>query len=146
MDEYSFISENGTVRQIRDLVAKAKDEEQDGRLATLETAVGVYPSAPTTPKVVWESLANHGNIDHSETIQEKGYYIIRANAYSESASHSYSIYLNGVVVQMANSYQPASGVGGGLCLPLNTGDVVRITVNKGGSGTYDTSNAGIYFL
>lgn len=32
MDEYSFISENGTVRQIRDLIAKAKDEEQDTRL------------------------------------------------------------------------------------------------------------------
>lgn len=146
MDEYSFISENGTVRQIRDLVAKAKDEEQDGRLATLETAVGVYPSAPTTAKVVWESLSSHANIDHSETVQTKGYYIIRANAYSEQASHSYTIYLNGVIVQQASSYQPASGVGGGLCLPLNTGDVVRITANKGGSGTYDTCNAGIYFL
>lgn len=39
MDEYSFISENGTVRQIRDLIAKAKDEEQDVRLDTLESAV-----------------------------------------------------------------------------------------------------------
>lgn len=39
MDEYSFISENGTVRQIRDLVAKAKDEEQDGRITDLEQAV-----------------------------------------------------------------------------------------------------------
>ena len=117
MDEYSFISENGTVRQIRDLVAKAKDEEQDGRLSALETAVGVYPSAPTTPKVVWQSLSNHGNIDHSETIQTKGYYIIRASAYSEQASHSYSIYLNGFVVQQAASYVAASGVGGGLCLP-----------------------------
>lgn len=39
MDEYSFISENGTVRQIRDLLAKAKDEEQDARLTALEQAV-----------------------------------------------------------------------------------------------------------
>lgn len=43
MEEYSYISENGNVRQIRDLVAKAKDEEQDtaisglaGRTAALE--------------------------------------------------------------------------------------------------------------
>lgn len=146
MDEYSFISENGTVRQIRDLLAKAKDEEQDGRLATLETAVGVYPSAPTTPKVVWESLSSHVNIDHSETIQKKGYYIIRANAYSERAGQNYMIYLNGVVIQQANTYQPTSGVGGGLCLPLNAGDVVRVTAVKGGTASSDICNAGIYLL
>lgn len=40
MDTYSFISENGTVRQIRDLVAAAKDGEQDVRLDALEQAVG----------------------------------------------------------------------------------------------------------
>lgn len=146
MDEYSFISENGVVRQIRDLVAEEKDAEQDGRLASLETAVGVYPSAPTTPKVVWESLSSRANIDHSETVQTKGYYIIRVSAYSERTSHSYSIYLNGIVIQQASSYQETTGVGGGLCLPLNTGDVVRMVANKGGSGTYDTCNAGIYLL
>lgn len=40
MDEYSFISENGTIRQIRDLVAKAKDEEQDARINALEQSEG----------------------------------------------------------------------------------------------------------
>lgn len=36
MDSYSFISENGQVRQIIDLVAQAKDEEQDHRLDQIE--------------------------------------------------------------------------------------------------------------
>ena len=39
MDEYSFISENGNVRQIRDLIAKEKDEQQDNRLNSLESVV-----------------------------------------------------------------------------------------------------------
>lgn len=146
MEKYSFISENGTIRQIEDLIAKAKNEEQDGRLNALETAVGVYPSAPTTPKVVWELLDSHANINHSETIQQKGYYIIRANAYSERTGQNYRIYLNGVLIQQANTFQAASGVGGGLCLPLNAGDVVTITVVKGGTGTPDVASAGIYFL
>lgn len=33
MEEYSYISENGTVRQIRDLIAKAKDAEQDEQIS-----------------------------------------------------------------------------------------------------------------
>lgn len=40
MDEYSFISENGNVRQIRDLIAKEKDEQQDAQIADLYTKVG----------------------------------------------------------------------------------------------------------
>lgn len=33
MDTYCYISENGTVRQIEDLIAKAKNEEQDALIA-----------------------------------------------------------------------------------------------------------------
>lgn len=40
MDEYSFISENGNVRQIRDLIAKEKDEQQDAQIADLYTKIG----------------------------------------------------------------------------------------------------------
>lgn len=39
MDTYSYISENGTVRQIEDLLAKAKNEEQDLQLQQLRTDV-----------------------------------------------------------------------------------------------------------
>lgn len=36
MDTYSYISENGTVRQIEDLIAKAKNEEQDESIRALD--------------------------------------------------------------------------------------------------------------
>lgn len=36
MDTYSYISENGTTRQIEDLIAKAKNEEQDARISEIE--------------------------------------------------------------------------------------------------------------
>ena len=39
MDEYSFISENGNVRQIRDLIAKEKDEQQDTEINNNKTAI-----------------------------------------------------------------------------------------------------------
>lgn len=39
MDTYSYISENGTVRQIEDLIAKAKNEEQDAGIAENRTAI-----------------------------------------------------------------------------------------------------------
>lgn len=55
MDEYSFISENGTVRQIRDLVAKAKDEEQDARLDYLEQTaiIDAYSETETQTNKRW---------------------------------------------------------------------------------------------
>lgn len=36
METYSYISENGTVRQIEDLLAKARNDEQDVQLRTLD--------------------------------------------------------------------------------------------------------------
>lgn len=39
MDEYSFISENGNIRQIRDLIAKEKDEQQDTAINEVTTKV-----------------------------------------------------------------------------------------------------------
>lgn len=55
MDEYSYISENGTVRQIRDLVAKAKDEEQDLRLDALEQTgiIDTYSETETATNKRW---------------------------------------------------------------------------------------------
>lgn len=71
MDEYSYISENGTVRQIRDLIAKAKDEEQDTSIsglaqelsdtrnavaAELLIKVGVLPYADKTAQTETEYM------------------------------------------------------------------------------------------
>lgn len=39
MDTYSYISENGTVRQIEDLLAKAKNEQQDTEIQANRNAI-----------------------------------------------------------------------------------------------------------
>lgn len=39
MDTYSYISENGTVRQIEDLLAKARDDAQDADISQLRADV-----------------------------------------------------------------------------------------------------------
>ncbi len=55
MDTYSFISENGTVRQIEDLIAKAKNEEQDERLDALEQTgiIDFYKETETQTNKRW---------------------------------------------------------------------------------------------
>lgn len=45
MDTYSYISENGTVRQIEDLIAKAKNEEQDTEIAANRTAINALTAS-----------------------------------------------------------------------------------------------------
>lgn len=48
MDEYSFISENGNVRQIRDLIAKEKDEQQDTVINDISSKVNRLANYSTT--------------------------------------------------------------------------------------------------
>lgn len=45
MDTYSYISENGTVRQIEDLIAKARNEEQDTEIAANRTAINALTAS-----------------------------------------------------------------------------------------------------
>ena len=45
MDTYSYISENGVVRQIEDLIAKAKNEEQDTDIAANRTAINTLSAS-----------------------------------------------------------------------------------------------------
>lgn len=50
MDEYSFISENGNIRQIRDLIAKEKDEQQDVAINEINSKInrlGSYSESET---------------------------------------------------------------------------------------------------
>ena len=55
MDTYSFISENGTIRQIEDLIAKAKNEEQDARLDAIEQTgvIDFYRETETQTNKRW---------------------------------------------------------------------------------------------
>lgn len=77
MDEYSFISENGTVRQIRDLVAKAKDEEQDERITALEgAALGEW-------ETIWEGAkSTTGSVSTTAPFSDYKEIMVAAATYS----------------------------------------------------------------
>lgn len=73
MDTYSYISENGTVRQIEDLIAKAKNEEQDTEIGANRTAINALSGRVGVmegkfPLVVVEEIdiAFSGNINAGE--------------------------------------------------------------------------------
>lgn len=107
---------------------------------------GVYPSAPTTPEIVFDKLNQSSNIDATYTVTKKAFHIVRVHSYSEGQSHSASVYLNGVQIGAESSYIAASGAGYTVTIPCNVGDIIRMVVTCGGSGTYDKRNASIYRL
>lgn len=78
MDEYSYISENGVVRQIRDLVAKDKDAEQDLELQQLQTEVSKkqplqYVSGQQNIDS-WTSTVVEGIEEREFVLTEDGFY------------------------------------------------------------------------
>lgn len=107
---------------------------------------GVYPSAPTTPEIVFDKLNQSSNIDATYTVTKKAFHIVRVHSYSEEVSHAASVYLNGVQIGNESSYAAASGAGYTVTIPCNVGDTIRMVVSCGGSGTYDKRNASIYRL
>lgn len=106
----------------------------------------IFPTAPTTPTAVYSNLNSSSNIDYTYTVTERGFYLVRLHCYSEGQSHSWQLYLNGVLIGSESSYQPTSGVGATMTLPCNVGDTIRMVVSCGGSGTYDKRHAAIYKL
>lgn len=92
MDTYSYISENGTVRQIEDLLAKAKNEEQDVRLRTLENQV-----LPKSWKKVWEGSVQVPTVDGltteiariPEIIGKEKIAIVLSNTYASRLPDAY---------------------------------------------------------
>lgn len=107
---------------------------------------GVYPSAPTTPEIVFDKINQSSNIDSTYTVTKKAFHIVRVHCYSERESHSAQVYLNGVNISNESSYQTTSGVGYSVTIPCNVGDAIRMVVSCGGSGTYDKRSAAIYRL
>lgn len=107
---------------------------------------GVYPSAPTTPEIVFDKINQSSNIDSTYTVTKKAFHIVRVHCYSEGESHSAQVYLNGVNISNESSYQQTSGVGYSVTIPCNVGDAIRMVVSCGGSGTYDKRSAAIYRL
>lgn len=107
---------------------------------------GVYPSAPTTPEIVFDKINQSSNIDSTYTVTKKAFHIVRVHCYSEGEGHSAQVYLNGVNISNESSYQTTSGVGYSVTIPCNVGDTIRMIVSCGGSGTYDKRSAAIYRL
>lgn len=107
---------------------------------------GVYPSAPTTPEIVFDKINQSSNIDSTYTVTKKAFHIVRVHCYSESESHSAQVYLNGIIISTESSYQRTSGVGYTVTIPCNVGDTIRMVVSCGGSETYDKRSAAIYRL
>ena len=107
---------------------------------------GVYPSAPTTPEIVFDKINQSSNIDSTYTVTKKAFHIVRVHSYSEGQGHSASVYLNGVQIGAESSYIAASGAGYTVTIPCNVGDAIRMVVSCGGSGTYDKRSAAIYRL
>ena len=129
--------------------ALAAGELEDG-IAVMVTDdygdISVYPSAPTTPEIVFDKTNQSSNIDATYTVTKKAFHIVKVHCYSESESHAAQVYLNGVNISSESSYQRTSGVGYAVTIPCNVGDAIRMVVSCGGSGTYDKRHAAIYRL
>lgn len=130
MDEYSFISENGTVRQIRDLLAKAKDEEQDGRIAQLETEMSVVSKrlGAIQPFSVGVGVAN-------KVVMPKDGFLIFSFTHGSGSSGNVrpQVNINGVLISVGANDSTASYsiTQSGLTLPVCSGDVVYLTSSTG---------------
>lgn len=93
MDTYSYISENGTVRQIEDLLAKAKNEEQDTRLQALERQV-----LPKSWKKVWEGSVQVPSSDGFDSLLVTLGQIVNAEKVAVRLSENYGNRAPGFVV------------------------------------------------
>lgn len=105
-----------------------------------------YPSAPTTPEMVFNKANQSSDIDSTYIVTEKAFHIIKVHVYSEGVSHLAAVYLNGIAIGSASSYQATSGVGYTVTIPCNVGDTIRMVVNCGGYGAYDKRSAVIFRL
>lgn len=133
-----------------DALSQADKNKYDGKIVNITDDEGginsFYPSTPTTPTVVFDKSNQSSNIDSTYTVDKKAFYIVRVHCYSEGESHSALVYLNGINISSESSYQRTSGVGYSVTIPCNVGDVIRMVVSCGGSGTYDKRHAIIYRL
>lgn len=133
-----------------DALSQSQKNKYDGKIVNITDDEGgidsFYPSAPTTPTVVFEKSNQSSNIDSTYTVDKKAFYIVRVHTYSEVQSHAAQVFLNGVQIGTESSYSATSGVGYTVTIPCNIGDTIRMIVTCGGSGTYDKRHAVIYRL
>lgn len=130
MDEYSFISENGTVRQIRDLMAKEKDEEQDGKIAQLEAEMSVVNKKLGAIQLFTVGVGAANKV----VVPKDGFLIFSFNLGSGSSGNVRpQVNVNGVLVSVGANDTTAtySFSLSTLTLPVCSGDVVYLTTSAG---------------
>lgn len=134
-----------------DALSQSQKNKYDGKIVNITDDEGsgedsFYPSAPTTPEMVFNKANQSSDIDSTYIVTEKAFHIIKVHVYSEGVSHLAAVYLNGIAIGSASSYQATSGVGYTVTIPCNVGDTIRMVVNCGGYGAYDKRNAVIFRL
>lgn len=133
-----------------DALSQSQKDKYDGRVVNITDDEGgidsFYPSAPTTPTVVFDKSNQSSNIDATYTVEKKAFYIVKVHTYSEGQGHAAQVSLNGILIGTESSYSATSGVGYTVTIPCNIGDVIGMIVSCGGSGTYDKRHAIIYRL
>lgn len=111
MDEYSFISENGNVRQIRDLIAKEKDEQQDERLNVLEQKKQGFKYCQ------FSSLRAFVKDKHRYTFTSGFTGLLVVTFMKKNSGYTASLYVNGAVKDAAPFYGTDSS---GTVLPFDS--------------------------
>ncbi len=133
MDEYSFISENGNVRQIRDLIAKEKDEQQDQRLDALEERKQGYDAQSNTyPRAFVKQ-----NAPTSLIVLHDGLLVVEAH--KKVAGYTVRLKVNGVVKD-STGYFGEDSSGTPLNFPIFT-TTLRSWVTKNDVVTIDSDNS-----
>lgn len=135
MDTYSYISENGTVRQIEDLLAKAKNEEQDAEITSLRSRVSAVEQEVQKPNVGTTSTVRKYVYQESPivfTANRTGFLTVRV--FKAQEGFTVTLKVNGVSVDWI-PYHGTTIDGETLDFPVlgsvltawvKSGDVVRI--------------------
>lgn len=135
MDTYSYISENGTVRQIEDLIAKAKNEEQDAEITSLRSRVSTVEQEVKKPNVGTTSAVRKYVYQESPvvfTASRTGFLTVRV--FKAQDGFTITLKVNGVSVDWLPYHgdtidgEPLNFpiVGTVLTAWIKSGDVIRI--------------------
>ena len=120
MDTYSYISENGTIREIADVAARTKNTEQDTRMAELETKLGEPSIQDYKTLMLLTPAGTASNVDYKYTATEDCFFALSQN--------------------WAGNYSEGFGAAVYLGTAEEKGVCVRIVppVSKYGTGTRET--------
>lgn len=105
MDTYSYISENGTVRQIEDLIAKAKNEEQDAEITSLRSRVSAVEQEVKKPNGYYHrSVRSFVSSDNPYTWTANHDGFLKVSAMKTADGFTVRLKVNGVLMDSVPYY------------------------------------------